>query len=78
MTSEVGGQSGECELGREASVSKTAKCDKCFLRSVDSNLVIGFSQYMLSVIMTKLFCKALWAKARLQKAERDGEESNLK
>lgn len=49
-----------------------------FLRSVDSDLVVGFSQCMLSVIMTKLFCKALWAKARLQKARREGEESNLK
>lgn len=56
---------------------KTAECCKHFLKK-DSCLIIGFSKFLLSVILTKLFCRTVWAKACLEKVWRDKKESNLK
>lgn len=48
------------------------------LSQEDSDLIIGFSKFMLSLILTKLFCRAVWAEAWLEKILRGKKESNLK
>lgn len=59
VTSEIGEQESVILKGRQHFKDKIVKCDKCFLIVEDSDLIFGISKCMLSVIITKLFYKAI-------------------